>query len=157
MKPDPRRRSASTLLRSITSRSPFGIWKSRSSFHEVVGFELKERRRTEGKQTAMISAVLKAGAWRAPGDAVARRRHARRPALSTYLTDLDRGRSRAPRRPLPPAGPGTWRAWDRGRAGGDARRHRGGDRRRSPASRHSPDGRGVELLRQPGRRSGSAN
>jgi methylmalonyl-CoA epimerase len=27
----------------------------------VLGFELKERRRTEGKQTAMISAVLKAG------------------------------------------------------------------------------------------------
>jgi 4-hydroxyphenylpyruvate dioxygenase-like putative hemolysin len=27
---------------------------------EVLGFELKERRRTEGKQTAMISAVLKA-------------------------------------------------------------------------------------------------
>ncbi len=28
---------------------------------EVLGMELKERRRTEGKQTAMISAVLKAG------------------------------------------------------------------------------------------------
>jgi methylmalonyl-CoA epimerase len=28
----------------------------------VLGFELTERRRTEGKQTAMISAVLKAGA-----------------------------------------------------------------------------------------------
>jgi methylmalonyl-CoA epimerase len=31
-------------------------------YTEVMGFELKERRRTEGKQTAMISAVLKAGA-----------------------------------------------------------------------------------------------
>lgn len=31
-------------------------------YTEVLGFELKERRRTEGKQTAMISAVLKAGA-----------------------------------------------------------------------------------------------
>lgn len=30
-------------------------------YTEVVGFELKERRRTEGKQTAMVSAVLKAG------------------------------------------------------------------------------------------------
>jgi methylmalonyl-CoA/ethylmalonyl-CoA epimerase len=30
-------------------------------YSEVLGFELKERRRTEGKQTAMISAVLKAG------------------------------------------------------------------------------------------------
>jgi len=30
-------------------------------YTEVLGFELKERRRTEGKQTAMISAVLKAG------------------------------------------------------------------------------------------------
>jgi methylmalonyl-CoA/ethylmalonyl-CoA epimerase len=30
-------------------------------YTEVAGFELKERRRTEGKQTAMISAVLKAG------------------------------------------------------------------------------------------------
>jgi methylmalonyl-CoA/ethylmalonyl-CoA epimerase len=29
---------------------------------EVLGFELKERRRTEGKQTAMVSAVLTAGA-----------------------------------------------------------------------------------------------
>lgn len=31
-------------------------------YTDVLGFELKERRRTEGKQTAMISAVLKAGA-----------------------------------------------------------------------------------------------
>lgn len=31
-------------------------------YADVLGFELKERRRTEGKQTAMISAVLKAGA-----------------------------------------------------------------------------------------------
>jgi len=31
-------------------------------YTEVLGFELTERRRTEGKQTAMISAVLKAGA-----------------------------------------------------------------------------------------------
>lgn len=30
-------------------------------YTEVVGFELKERRRTEGKLTAMVSAVLKAG------------------------------------------------------------------------------------------------
>jgi len=30
-------------------------------YTEVLGFELKERRRTEGKQTAMISAVMKAG------------------------------------------------------------------------------------------------
>jgi methylmalonyl-CoA epimerase len=30
-------------------------------YTEVVGFELKERRRTEGRHTAMISAVLKAG------------------------------------------------------------------------------------------------
>lgn len=30
-------------------------------YTEVLGFELKERRRTEGKQTAMVSAVLKAG------------------------------------------------------------------------------------------------
>src|SRR5436305_2831570 len=30
-------------------------------YTEVLGFELKERRRTEGKQTAMISAVLQAG------------------------------------------------------------------------------------------------
>jgi methylmalonyl-CoA epimerase len=30
-------------------------------YTEVLGFELIERRRTEGKQTAMISAVLKAG------------------------------------------------------------------------------------------------
>lgn len=30
-------------------------------YTEVAGFELTERRRTEGKQTAMISAVLKAG------------------------------------------------------------------------------------------------
>jgi methylmalonyl-CoA/ethylmalonyl-CoA epimerase len=30
-------------------------------YTEVLGFELKERRRTEGKQTGMISAVLKAG------------------------------------------------------------------------------------------------
>ena len=30
-------------------------------YTEVLGFELKERRRTEGKVTAMISAVLKAG------------------------------------------------------------------------------------------------
>jgi 4-hydroxyphenylpyruvate dioxygenase-like putative hemolysin len=30
-------------------------------YTQVLGFELKERRRTEGKQTAMISAVLKAG------------------------------------------------------------------------------------------------
>lgn len=30
-------------------------------YTEVAGFELKERRRTEGKQTAMISAVLQAG------------------------------------------------------------------------------------------------
>jgi methylmalonyl-CoA epimerase len=30
-------------------------------YSEVLGFELKERRRTEGKQTAMVSAVLKAG------------------------------------------------------------------------------------------------
>jgi methylmalonyl-CoA/ethylmalonyl-CoA epimerase len=30
-------------------------------YSEVLGFELKERRRTEGKQTAMISAVMKAG------------------------------------------------------------------------------------------------
>lgn len=30
-------------------------------YTDVLGFELKERRRTEGKQTAMISAVLKAG------------------------------------------------------------------------------------------------
>lgn len=30
-------------------------------YTEVLGFELKERRRTEGKHTAMISAVLKAG------------------------------------------------------------------------------------------------
>ena len=30
-------------------------------YTNVLGFELKERRRTEGKQTAMISAVLKAG------------------------------------------------------------------------------------------------
>src|SRR5436309_8770423 len=29
-------------------------------YTEVLGFELKERRRTEGKQTAMVSAVLKA-------------------------------------------------------------------------------------------------
>lgn len=30
-------------------------------YSEVLGFELKERRRTEGKATAMISAVMKAG------------------------------------------------------------------------------------------------
>jgi methylmalonyl-CoA/ethylmalonyl-CoA epimerase len=30
-------------------------------YTDVLGFELKERRRTEGKHTAMISAVLKAG------------------------------------------------------------------------------------------------
>jgi methylmalonyl-CoA/ethylmalonyl-CoA epimerase len=30
-------------------------------YADVLGFELKERRRTEGKQTAMVSAVLKAG------------------------------------------------------------------------------------------------
>ncbi|HEV8578623.1 MAG TPA: VOC family protein [Thermoanaerobaculia bacterium] len=30
-------------------------------YAEVLGFELKERRRTEGKHTAMVSAVLKAG------------------------------------------------------------------------------------------------
>jgi methylmalonyl-CoA/ethylmalonyl-CoA epimerase len=30
-------------------------------YTEVMGFELKERRRTEGKHTAMVSAVLKAG------------------------------------------------------------------------------------------------
>lgn len=30
-------------------------------YTQVLGFELKERRRTEGKQTAMVSAVLKAG------------------------------------------------------------------------------------------------
>ncbi|HEY0510319.1 MAG TPA: VOC family protein [Thermoanaerobaculia bacterium] len=30
-------------------------------YTDVLGFELTERRRTEGKQTAMISAVLKAG------------------------------------------------------------------------------------------------
>ena len=30
-------------------------------YTESSGFELKERRRTEGKQTAMVSAVLKAG------------------------------------------------------------------------------------------------
>lgn len=30
-------------------------------YTEVLGFELKERRRTEGKNTAMVSAVLKAG------------------------------------------------------------------------------------------------
>lgn len=30
-------------------------------YTEVLGFELKERRRTEGKHTAMVSAVLKAG------------------------------------------------------------------------------------------------
>jgi methylmalonyl-CoA/ethylmalonyl-CoA epimerase len=30
-------------------------------YSEVLGFELKERRRTEGKQTAMISAVMKSG------------------------------------------------------------------------------------------------
>jgi methylmalonyl-CoA epimerase len=30
-------------------------------FTNVLGFELRERRKTEGKQTAMISAVLKAG------------------------------------------------------------------------------------------------
>lgn len=30
-------------------------------YTDVLGFELKERRRTEGRQTAMISAVLKAG------------------------------------------------------------------------------------------------
>ncbi len=30
-------------------------------YTEVLGFELKERRRTEGKQTAMVSAVLTAG------------------------------------------------------------------------------------------------
>lgn len=30
-------------------------------YTDVMGFELTERRRTEGKQTAMISAVLKAG------------------------------------------------------------------------------------------------
>ncbi|HEX9944646.1 MAG TPA: VOC family protein [Thermoanaerobaculia bacterium] len=30
-------------------------------YTDVLGFELKERRRTEGKQTAMVSAVLKAG------------------------------------------------------------------------------------------------
>lgn len=30
-------------------------------YTDVLGFELKERRRTEGKQTAMISAVLKVG------------------------------------------------------------------------------------------------
>lgn len=30
-------------------------------YTDVLGFELKERRRTEGKNTAMISAVLKAG------------------------------------------------------------------------------------------------
>jgi methylmalonyl-CoA/ethylmalonyl-CoA epimerase len=30
-------------------------------YTDVLGFELKERRRTEGKATAMISAVLKAG------------------------------------------------------------------------------------------------
>jgi methylmalonyl-CoA/ethylmalonyl-CoA epimerase len=30
-------------------------------YHEVLGFELKERRRTEGKATAMISAVMTAG------------------------------------------------------------------------------------------------
>lgn len=31
-------------------------------YTDVLGFELKERRRTEGRQTAMVSAVLKAGA-----------------------------------------------------------------------------------------------
>jgi methylmalonyl-CoA/ethylmalonyl-CoA epimerase len=30
-------------------------------YTDVLGFELKERRRTEGKNTAMVSAVLKAG------------------------------------------------------------------------------------------------
>lgn len=30
-------------------------------YTDVLGFDLKERRRTEGKQTAMVSAVLKAG------------------------------------------------------------------------------------------------
>ena len=30
-------------------------------YTDTLGFELKERRRTEGKQTAMVSAVLKAG------------------------------------------------------------------------------------------------
>jgi len=30
-------------------------------YTDVLGFELKERRRTEGKHTAMVSAVLKAG------------------------------------------------------------------------------------------------
>jgi len=30
-------------------------------YSEVLGFDLKERRRTEGKHTAMISAVMKAG------------------------------------------------------------------------------------------------
>jgi methylmalonyl-CoA epimerase len=30
-------------------------------YTDVLGFELKERRRTEGKSTAMVSAVLKAG------------------------------------------------------------------------------------------------
>lgn len=35
--------------------------KSIQLYCEVLGFELKERRRTEGKTTGMISAVLKAG------------------------------------------------------------------------------------------------
>jgi methylmalonyl-CoA/ethylmalonyl-CoA epimerase len=35
--------------------------KSITFFTKVFGFELKERRKTEGKHTAMVSAVLKAG------------------------------------------------------------------------------------------------
>jgi methylmalonyl-CoA epimerase len=35
--------------------------KSITFFTTVLGFELKERRKTEGKHTAMVSAVLKAG------------------------------------------------------------------------------------------------
>jgi methylmalonyl-CoA/ethylmalonyl-CoA epimerase len=35
--------------------------KSIDFFTKVLGFELKERRKTEGKKTAMVSAVLKAG------------------------------------------------------------------------------------------------
>jgi methylmalonyl-CoA/ethylmalonyl-CoA epimerase len=59
--------SSSTLLskyaRSIdhVAIAVRDLEESITFYTDVLGFELKERRRTEGKNTAMVSAVLKAG------------------------------------------------------------------------------------------------
>lgn len=59
--------SATTLLskyaRSIdhVAIAVRDLEESITFYTDVLGFELKERRRTEGKNTAMVSAVLKAG------------------------------------------------------------------------------------------------